>query len=333
MENQHAVEHNGLPAVPPIARVPGVEERTITLDGVTWRYLYAGSGPPLLLVHGLMGYSFSWRFTMQTLAQHFSVYAPDLPGCGFSQRLDRLPGSLTSDAEGLLNFMDHLAIEQVDVLGTSRGGGLSIVLAALAAQWKKPSIRKLILSAPINPWSNFGQMRARLLATRIGRLCTIHVLPHLPGLLKRYFIDLYGDPSHIPPDSFEGYRAGLVPEGSFQHLARIMRAWADDLLLVRESLPAIADLPILFLWGARDNAVLPASAKQLRIRLKNSTGLTLDGVGHMPYEELPEDFNRIVIDFLLHNQPRTPMENGSAESAESVVTVEAGDNLPKGSTA
>jgi len=55
------------------------------------RYLSAGSGPPLLLVHGLLGYSFSWRFTIPALAQHATVYAIDLLGTGFS---DRPPGCL-----------------------------------------------------------------------------------------------------------------------------------------------------------------------------------------------------------------------------------------------
>ena len=73
-------------AVPPEADIPGVEEHRVSLNGVKWRYLRAGSGPALLLVHGLMGYSWSWRFNMRELAKHFTVYAPDLPGCGFSQR-------------------------------------------------------------------------------------------------------------------------------------------------------------------------------------------------------------------------------------------------------
>ncbi len=58
-------------AVPQIARIPGAEERSVTLDGVTWRYWFAGSGPPLLLIHGFLGYSFSWRFNMEPLSQAF----------------------------------------------------------------------------------------------------------------------------------------------------------------------------------------------------------------------------------------------------------------------
>ena len=47
------------------------EERSVTIDGVTWRYWFAGSGPPLLLIHGFLGFSFSWRFNMEALSRAF----------------------------------------------------------------------------------------------------------------------------------------------------------------------------------------------------------------------------------------------------------------------
>ena len=200
-----------------------MEECTAVINGVRWRYLHAGSGPALLLVHGFMGYSFSWRFVMRGLARHYSVYAVDLPGCGFSERSAALPGTLASDAEGLLNFMDHMGIEQFDVLGTSRGGGATIALAGLMAErGMLHRIRRLVLSAPINPWSKLGLLRIRLLAHPRwdeSTLCTSR--RDCLSSCRRYFIQLYGDPASIPPDSFAGYQAGLEPAGSFEHLWNI----------------------------------------------------------------------------------------------------------------
>src|SRR5271167_1118444 len=115
---------------PQIAQIAGAEERSVSLDGVTWRYWFAGSGPPLLLIHGFMGYSFSWRFNVEPLSRYFSVYAMDLPGCGFSQRMEGPQRTLAADAEAVLRFMDHFGIEEAAIMGSSRGGGLSIVLAA-----------------------------------------------------------------------------------------------------------------------------------------------------------------------------------------------------------
>src|SRR5271165_4769928 len=122
--------------VPELARIPGAEERSVTIDGVAWRYWHAGSGPSLLLIHGFLGYSFSWRFNVQPLSRHFTVYAMDLPGCGFSQRTYEEETALVGDAEGVLRFMDHLGIEEADLMGSSRGGGLLIVLGALLAKQK-----------------------------------------------------------------------------------------------------------------------------------------------------------------------------------------------------
>jgi len=181
--------------VPELAQVAGVEECNAVINGVRWRYLHVGSGPALLLVHGFMGYSFSWRFVMAELAQHFSVYAVDLPGCGFSERSDSLPGTLSSDAEGLLNFMDHLGIEQFDVLGTSRGGGLTIALAGLMAErGMLHRLRRLVLSAPLNPWSKVGLLRIRMMATKVGRIYVVHLASRLRFILRNYFIHLYGVP-------------------------------------------------------------------------------------------------------------------------------------------
>ena len=67
----------------------GVEECWMDFEGARLRYLRAGSGPPLVLLHGLLGYSFSWRYTLPGLAPFATVYAPDLLGAGFS---DRPPG-------------------------------------------------------------------------------------------------------------------------------------------------------------------------------------------------------------------------------------------------
>ena len=67
----------------------GVEECWMDFDGARMRYLRAGSGPPLILLHGLLGYSFSWRYTLPALAPYATVYAPDMLGAGFSDRRRR----------------------------------------------------------------------------------------------------------------------------------------------------------------------------------------------------------------------------------------------------
>ncbi len=298
-----------------LARIQGAKEHSVTLDGVTWKYWQAGSGPPLVMVHGFMGYSFSWRFNVQPLSRHFTVYAMDLPGCGFSQRTYEEETALVGDAEGVLRFMDHLGIEEADLMGSSRGGGLLIVLGALLAKRKMlHRIRKMVLVSPINPWSSNGRWMTRMLATTIGGVCVLRVMPKMHLVLGRYFKALYGDPKRISAGSVEGYKAGLDLPGSFEHLLSIVRSWHDDLALIERSLPAIADLPTLLLWGSRDTAVFPSSIHQLERALKNSALVLLRGVGHLPYEEVPDHFNRIVNGFLLHDTPPTPMDISARSS-------------------
>jgi len=294
---------------PQIAQIAGAEERTVTLDGVAWRYWVAGSGPPLLLIHGFMGYSFSWRFNIEPLSRYFSVYAMDLPGSGFSQRTTGNGCSLAGDAHGVLQFMKHFGIENADIVGSSRGGGLTIVLAALAAETNQlHRIRRMVLVSPINPWSSHGKVLARLFATTLGGLYIVHVQPRLHVIARRYIKTLYGDATRISPGTFEGYRAGLEPPGSFEHLVRILRSWHDDLEAIEQSISEISGLPTLLLWGSRDRAVYPSSIHQLQRQLKNSALVMYHGACHMPYEEVPDEFNRVVCDFLLHDAPRTPFE-------------------------
>ena len=307
--------------VPEAAYIPGVEEHQVTINGLRWRCLRAGSGPALLMVHGLMAYSWSWRFSLHELTQSFTVYAPDLAGCGFSQHDDSLPGSLESDAEGLLALMDHFGVEQFNLLGSSRGGGVAIILAGLLAKrGRLRRVPRMILCSPINPWSSFGKRRTRLLATSLGRSWVIHVAPQWQWLLEMYYRKLFGDPSRIAEGSMAGYEAGLQVPRTFHHLARMMTVWHSDLRQVEATLPLLQEVPILLLWGSRDAAVYPSSAYELHTRLGNSTVLMMDGVGHLPYEEVPAEFNRIVCEFLLRHNPRTPLAEGSCENSRQRTT-------------
>jgi len=303
-----------IPAVPAIARIPDAQECSVQIDGVNWRYLTAGSGPPLLLIHGFMGYSYSWRCNIVPLSKHFSVWALDLPGCGFSQRTDGGECTLTGDAERVLEFMAHFGIEDADIVGSSRGGGLAMVLAAIAARRDQlRRVRRLVLVSPINPWSSHGKVLTRLLASTLGGMYVVHVQPRMRIISRRYFTALYGDPKRIAPGAFEAYAAGLDTPGSFEHLSRILRSWHDDLAAVSDAMPDMASLPTLLLWGSRDRAVYPSSIHQLQRQLKNSALVMFPGAGHMPYEEVPEEFNRVLCDFLLHHAPRTPFEIAADE--------------------
>src|SRR5579863_7399309 len=92
----------------------GIEESWMDLDGARMRYLRAGSGPALILVHGLLGYSFSWRYAIPAVAPYATVYAPDMMGAGFSDRPDGLDHSMRGTARRLLRFIKNLGISSFD---------------------------------------------------------------------------------------------------------------------------------------------------------------------------------------------------------------------------
>ena len=145
IETQHPEENSS----PPRRNRPGksrsriaIEEHWLDLPDGRMRYLKAGSGPALILVHGLMGYSFSWRFTIPALAPHATVYAIDNLGAGFSTANEGMDCTVRATAERVLQFADALGIKDFDLLGTSHGGGVAIMVAAICAEERKEGIEK-----------------------------------------------------------------------------------------------------------------------------------------------------------------------------------------------
>lgn len=271
-----------------------VKNIDILSSGVRWRYQQAGSGPALVLVHGLLGYSFSWRNCLPVFGQHATVYAVDLPGTGYSERPESLDCCLRASAERLLRFMDDVGISDCDLLGTSHGGALAITAAALA-----PSrFRRLVLVAPANPWSSRGKFLSVLLTTWPVEPIFLKVFPHLSFVYEYYFRRLYGDTRRIRPGTLEGYRAPIKQERTFDYALNIMRTWNRDMRSVKEALSTIADIPTFLIWGDRDTAVSPASINPMQQSLHNCRVLVMPGIGHLPYEEAPEEFVRAVAQFL-----------------------------------
>jgi pimeloyl-ACP methyl ester carboxylesterase len=254
---------------------------------------------PILLVHGLIGYSFSWRFNMKALARERTVYAVDLPGIGFSQRRRESECNLRTIAEGLCAFLREQRIGVVDVVGSSHGGAVTMMLAALGESRRSgPRVRRMVLSAPVNPWSRHGRVIAQLLATRAGGALFRHMRPHLSPLHGRVLSRMYGDPLRISAGTLEGYEAPLKIEGTSEHLLAIMRCWRRDMGEIEVMLPSIRHLPTLLIWGDKDKAVLPQSAEPLKAHLQQAELVLIRGAGHLPYEEVPDQFNSAVNEFL-----------------------------------
>ena len=126
---------------------PKYEEAFIDVAGAHVRYLHAGNGKPILLIHGLVGSSENWRNNIDALARDASVYAIDLVNMGKSQRVAGMDAGLSATAKRIISIMDALNLADADIVAHSHGGAVALMLAALRPR----RVRKLILFAPANP--------------------------------------------------------------------------------------------------------------------------------------------------------------------------------------
>ncbi|HKW17555.1 MAG TPA: alpha/beta fold hydrolase [Terriglobales bacterium] len=263
-------------------------------DGLHVQFQRLGTGPPIVLVHGLLGYSFSWRNVIPTLARGRQVFALDMPGAGFSECCADLDCRLNSAADRLLKFLDVAGIESCDLVGSSYGGATALLLTGLA-----PSrIRSLILVSPANPWSRIGTKRLALLRNA----AMARLFPKIARSLHpvhRYFVRrMWGDPARITQETLDGYVLPLLRPGVFEHAVKIVRTWHDGMAALETTLPKIRHIPTLLVWGTEDRVVDPESAHRLKANLPGAQLALIEGAGHLPYEEFPEEFCGIIENFL-----------------------------------
>jgi pimeloyl-ACP methyl ester carboxylesterase len=278
----------------------GIEECWMEIDGGRMRYLRAGAGPAVILLHGLMGYSFSWRFTIPALAPFATVYAPDMLGAGFSDRVPSVDHSVCGTAHRVLQFASNLGITSFDLVGTSRGGAVAIVAAAAAlGEQSGPRVRRLILVDPVNPYSSHGRWLAPFIGSPLGAALFRQTVGRMTFLYPYWHARMYGDRSRIPPGTLEGYTAPLAKPGLFDHALRIVKTWTEDLHALEMTLSKLTNMPALLMWGSKDKAVYPSSAKRLMKFFPNSKLVVFPGIGHLPYEECPDEFNKALIEFLM----------------------------------
>lgn len=269
-----------------------MQQQCVDIMGQQLRYVRAGSGPPLLLVHGLLGGSFCWRFNIAAFSRRHTTFALDLPGFGENDAPRHVDCSMEAQAVRLSGLLEKLGLESVDVVGSSWGGGVAIFLAAMSTR-----VRSLVLVAPVNPWSDFGAGRVEFLNGRLGGTLLHMVLPisrplHLTALQR-----MYGDPRRIASGTLEGYSALLLRRGRAHNLLNALRSWQDDMTKLRDSIDRVR-VRSLLIWGTRDGAVDLKSSEALMQALPGCERAVIQGAGHLPFEETPDEFNRLVLDFL-----------------------------------
>jgi pimeloyl-ACP methyl ester carboxylesterase len=277
-----------------------IDKLTAEIDGQQLRYLRAGTGPPLLLLHGLLGGSFCWRLNLEALSRQHTVFAVDLPGHGETDAPHHLDCSMAAQASRVSSLLEHLGLEKVDLLGCSWGGAIAMFLAAQSeakTERKTQRIRSLVLAAPVNPWSNLGARRIRFLNGRLGGALLRMTWPVLRPLHRLALERMYGDPRRVPAGTIEGYSSMIMRPGRVHNILNTLRCWEKDVNALRAAIPRIR-ARCLLIWGTRDGAVDVRSGEALRQALPQCELALIDDAGHLPFEETPDEFNRLVLDFL-----------------------------------
>ena len=266
----------------------GGGEEQIEVDGLQIAFERAGDGPPLVLLHGVLGDSREWRPQLDALSDEFTVVAWDAPGCG---RSSDPPASfrLPDFADCLAGFVDALGLRRPHVLGLSFGGGLALELFR-----RHPRLpRTLVLASAYAGWA--GSLPREVVEQRLAQGLRDADLP--PEQVARAFL-----PGLVTETAAQQLREDLVAMMSEFHpagLRAMAHAFAEADL--RDVLPDI-DVPTLLLYGDADQRSPLAVAEDLHARIPGSTLVVMPGVGHQSNIEAAERFNAEVRSFL--GQPR-----------------------------
>ncbi len=262
------------------------------VDGARVHFATAGSGPALILVHGLVGSARNWDLNIEALARFRTVYALDLANMGSSERVPGIDPGLEASADRLAACMDALGIESADIGGHSHGGAISLMLAARHPQ----RVRRLVLFAPANPFCDLGRSLIAFYNTRVGGWVA-RSIPFLPRKIHDVaHRRMYVDKRKVTAAMLDGYTDGLNSQ-SIEHVLGIVRNWTTDMSRLRSVLDQIVGLPTLLIWGDRDFAVGVNSGRQLAARI-GAEMLVIPDVGHLPFAERPELCNQAVGDWL-----------------------------------
>ena len=273
--------------------LPATREQFTEVEGARMYALAAGTGSPLVLVHGLLGTASCWAPSMRVLARERRVYAVDALGIGRSERVPGLDGSLATSARRLRTWIDREQLDKVDLLGTSHGGAVAMCFAALFPD----RVRSLVLHAPANPFCVQSRPQIRFANTVLGRRIAA-LLPSGPSRLHRAALTrMYGDPARLRAGSLAEYLGSLRVPGTVEYVLSVLRNWAPDMAALAPVLPRLRRVTSLLLWGSEDRAVSLSSAERLSHMLRTPLEI-LPGLGHLPFEEAPELFAERVLAFL-----------------------------------
>ncbi len=274
-----------------------VDERNIDVGGLSVRYLTAGEGPPLVLLHALGESALDWRWVLPELAKTHRVYVPDLPGFGYSAK----PSAEYSPAfftRFVGDYLDALGLERTALVGNSLGGLIALRLAL--AEPARVVALGLIDSAGLGREVTYALRLPTL--PGYGEAAIAWGKTPLGAVQRAWFRVplLFARPENVPAEWItEQTQIAQLP-GFTEATVAALRAHVDlggqrEVLVDQlRHLP----MPTLVVWGKRDR-VFPYSQGKIAVsRLRQGFLELIPDCGHLPHIERPERFAAVLGEFL-----------------------------------
>jgi pimeloyl-ACP methyl ester carboxylesterase len=255
-----------------------------------------GSGPPLLLVHGLMTSSYSFRYVLEPLAKHFRVYAVDLPGSGRSDK--PLTAQFTARNFGvfLAELQHELGIRGCAVMGNSLGGYIAMHLAL----HDPAAVSRLVVNhAPGIPESRFTALKV-LLSSGLVRGAFRRLVQR--DVRQWIFRNVrYQDETLKSMEELDEFGAPLVTDDGMGCFIKMLRETMDPLgfeEFVRELGREVFPVPMLLVYARQDPMIPARVGKEIHRLARGSKLEWLEGSSHYSHVDNPQKMVDTVVRFL-----------------------------------
>ena len=274
---------------------PNIPILSVEIAGNRLRYIKTGKGPALVLLHTLRTQLDLFEKIVPELAKHFTVYALDYPGHGYSDiPKARYDAAFFTDAvEG---FLAKLDLRDVTLAGVSIGGSISLIVAAR----RNPRVARVIAINPYDYAKGRGMARSSPLGWVVNYVALVPFIGETVMRLRNFLIMrsvLNGgvaDPTSIPPALMqEMYRVGNR-RGHYRAFISLLRNSASWETAAKDY--GRIEIPVLLIWGAQDWA-LPSEREHDRKLIPGVEMTTLDRGGHFLALDRPQELTQAIVRF------------------------------------
>lgn len=260
-----------------------MQEKHAEVDGRRIRYLEQGnSNETVVLLHGLGGMAERWLPIVPHLSKKYRVIMPDLIGYGKSDKpqVDYTPDLFR---RVILGFLEALSLTEVFMVGTSLGGE---IVADCAATEGSP-VKKAVLVSPA------GIMKKSTPALDAYTLAALY--PTHESVRIAYQM-MSGTRREISDDAIENFISNMTrPNAKMVFLSTLLGMKNSP--VIKEKLGLIR-IPVLLIWGTEDSLIPFEYAKEFASSIPHCDFNPMAGCGHIPYEEKPEEFSSLILEFL-----------------------------------